>query len=165
MIKTKIRMKRTFIFILTIALFSFAFTFTSHNPTGTKKEPWKQSQLIKPEILAATLKNTNIEKPYIISVGPKGIFGIQPGKGIKNAVEFGACSDEANLNNLKVELFRIEKDREIVIYCGCCPFQDCPNIRPAFKLLNEMNFTNAKLLDIPHNIMQDWIEKGYPMNE
>lgn len=156
-------MKRSVILLFSFVLLAVTFAFTSK--TGNETEPWKKSQLIKPEDLAAKLKNPSAEKPYIISVGPKGIFGLKPGKGVKNSVEFGACSDKGNLNNLRVELFKIEKDREVVIYCGCCPFADCPNIRPAFKLLNDMNFTNAKLLDIPNNIMKDWIEKGYPMNE
>lgn len=158
-------MKRILFFILSVALFSFAFTYKNSNSSGTENEPWKKQQLIKPADLAAKLKNPSVEKPYIISVGPKGIFGLEPGKGVKGSVEFGACSEKANLNNLMVELYKIEKDREIVLYCGCCPFKDCPNIRPAFKLLNDMKFTNHKLLDIQTNIMKDWIEKGYPMNE
>ncbi len=43
-----------------------------------------------------------------------------------------------------------------------CTIANCPNIRPAFSLLNEMKFTNHKLLDIPKNIKVDWIDKGFP---
>jgi thiosulfate/3-mercaptopyruvate sulfurtransferase len=57
------------------------------------------------------------------------------------------------------------KDADIVIYCGCCPFKDCPNIRPAFNLLKEMNYTNTKLLNLPHNLKTDWADKGYPMSK
>ena len=56
------------------------------------------------------------------------------------------------------------KKRNIVIYCGCCPFKDCPNIRPAFSLLNSMKFTNHKLLNLPLNLKTDWINHGYPMS-
>jgi alkanesulfonate monooxygenase len=38
----------------------------------------------------------------------------------------------------------------------------CPNIRPAFSLLNEMKFTHAHLLNLEHNIKTDWVAKGYP---
>ena len=53
----------------------------------------------------------------------------------------------------------------IVIYCGCCPFEHCPNIRPAFNLLNEMGFTNQKLLSLQKNIKADCIDKGYPVSD
>ena len=43
------------------------------------------------------------------------------------------------------------------------PYKNCPNVRPAFTLLNEMKFTNHKLLDLPANLKVDWIDKGYPM--
>jgi hypothetical protein len=36
-------------------------------------------------------------------------------------------------------------------------------VRPAFKLLNDLQFTNAKLLDLSHNLKADWIDKGYPV--
>ncbi|HCS20823.1 MAG TPA: hypothetical protein DIW47_09730 [Bacteroidetes bacterium] len=59
----------------------------------------------------------------------------------------------------------MSRDAEIIIYCGCCPFSDCPNIRPAFEVLNELKFTNPKLLNLPKNLKADWIDKGYPMND
>ena len=51
----------------------------------------------------------------------------------------------------------------MIIYCGCCPFRRCPNVRPAFELLKKMKFTNAKLLNLPTSLNDDWISKGYPM--
>lgn len=34
--------------------------------------------------------------------------------------------------------------------------------RPAIQALKDMNFTNYKLLNLPHNIKIDWIDMGYP---
>jgi thiosulfate/3-mercaptopyruvate sulfurtransferase len=51
----------------------------------------------------------------------------------------------------------------VVIYCGCCPFSRCPNVRPAFELLKEMKFTMPRLLNLPHSLNDDWVSKGYPM--
>ena len=51
----------------------------------------------------------------------------------------------------------------IVIYCGCCPWDDCPNIRPAFRALRQLGFTNVKALDIPQRLGTDWIAKGFPI--
>ena len=74
----------------------------------------------------------------------------------------GPAHEKENLEKLKRQLIPLPKDADIVIYCGCCPFEHCPNIRPAFSLLNEMKFSNARLLNLEHNIKTDWISKGYP---
>jgi len=120
-------------------------------------ELWKPEQLIAPVELAAIINNPVAPQPLIISVGPAGL--------IKGAVDIGPVHEKENLNKLKKLLSEEKKDREIVIYCGCCPFQNCPNIRPAFKLLDEMKFANQKLLNLPHNLKADWINYGYPMND
>ena len=119
-------------------------------------EPWRPDQLMAPNDLAAIINSSTEVKPLIISVGPAGL--------IKDAVDIGPAHEKQNLNKLKELLSKEKKDREIVIYCGCCPFQNCPNIRPAFSLLNSMKFTKHKLLDLPHNLKADWINYGYPMN-
>jgi len=64
---------------------------------------------------------------------------------------------------LQQQLAKLPKDKEIVIYCGCCPFSRCPNARPAFALLQKLKFKNAKLLNLPNNLKVDWINKGYPL--
>ena len=58
--------------------------------------------------------------------------------------------------------FSIPKDTKVVVYCGCCPFEHCPNVRPAIDVLKEMKFTNYYLLNLSHNLKTDWIDKGYP---
>ena len=52
----------------------------------------------------------------------------------------------------------------VVVYCGCCPFEHCPNIRPAMAVLKEMNFTDYYLLNLLRNIKINWIDKGYPVS-
>jgi thiosulfate/3-mercaptopyruvate sulfurtransferase len=117
-------------------------------------EPWKPDQLMPPADLAAILNNPTAMKPLIISIGPDAL--------LKGSIDIGPANNKANLDKLKQFLTKEKKDRSIVIYCGCCPFEHCPNIRPAFILLNEMKFTNHKLLALQHNIKIDWINKGYP---
>jgi|SRR5438477_614012 len=118
-------------------------------------EPWRPDQLMAPADLATIINDSATQQPLIISVGPVGL--------IKGAVDIGPVHEKENLDKLKERLSKEKKDRMIVIYCGCCPFEHCPNIRPAFKLLNEMKFTNQKLLNLPHNLKADWINSGYPM--
>jgi rhodanese-related sulfurtransferase len=71
-------------------------------------------------------------------------------------------NDSENLQKFKKSINKLPRDTSIVIYCGCCPFDRCPDVRPAVALLKEMKFTNFKLLNLPDNIKTDWISKGYP---
>ena len=116
-------------------------------------ETWRKDQLIEPAALAQII-SAKATHPIIYSIG----FGA----GIKNSVVMGPASDGVNLQKWKDVLEKLPKDTSIVIYCGCCPFEHCPNVRPAFKLLNDLHFTNAKLLNLSHNLKADWIDKGYP---
>lgn len=118
-------------------------------------EPWRPDQLMEPKDLATIINNSAAPQPLIISVGPAGL--------IKNAVDIGPAHEKESLDKLKDLLSKEKKDRQIILYCGCCPFDHCPNIRPAFKLLNDMKFTNQKLLNLSHNLKADWINNGYPM--
>lgn len=139
--------------LLTIFLPLIIIFFTSFKDQQT--EIWKLNQLMPPADLAAIIKNPTATKPLIISIGPGAVIIV--------SIDIGPANDSANLEKLKHFLAKEKKDRDIVIYCGCCPFEHCPNIRPAFKLLNEMGFTNHKLLSLQHNIKIDWINMGYPI--
>tara|TARA_B100001057_G_scaffold422227_1_gene443629 strand:+ start:2935 stop:3351 length:417 start_codon:yes stop_codon:yes gene_type:complete len=135
-----------------ILLLLWLFLFTACN---TEKEPWTNSQLIEPSDLNIIISKQN-KLPNIISVGP--------GKVIPSSIGVGECRYEKNLNILKNHLLSFSKDSEIILYCGCCPFKDCPNIRPAFSLLNSLGYKNHKLLNIRNNIKTDWIDMNYPID-
>src|SRR5882672_1670612 len=118
------------------------------------EEPWTPSQLLSPSDLAKTINDPQAKQPYVFCIGPGAV--------IKGSIDIGPTRDSSNLNKLRQQLSALPKDAVVVIYCGCCPFNHCPNIRPAFTLLNEMKFTNPRLLNLEHNIKLDWIDKGYP---
>jgi thiosulfate/3-mercaptopyruvate sulfurtransferase len=118
-------------------------------------EPWTEKELKDPAVLAATLANAKAPQPVIYNIGP-----VQQ---IKGAIAIGPTGVEESLDKLKQQLAKISKDKEVIIYCGCCPFRRCPNVRPAFELLKKLKFTNAKLLNLPTSLNEDWISKGYPM--
>jgi|SRR6267142_3352394 len=121
------------------------------------QEPWTENQLLEPLNLAAVINTPNAKQPTLISIGPGAL--------IRGSIDIGPAKEKANLEALRLYLTKLPKNRDIVIYCGCCPFQHCPNIRPAFQLLNEMKFTNHKLLALRTNIKADWMNKGYPVTE
>jgi rhodanese-related sulfurtransferase len=114
---------------------------------------WTSKQLIQPSELVTAVK---IQKtaPVIFSVGPAAT--------IPNSIEIGMVKDKTNLEKFKNKLSKLPKQTKIVVYCGCCPYEHCPNVRPAIDVLREMKFTNYYLLDLPNNIKKDWIDKGYP---
>jgi hypothetical protein len=147
-------MKKTkIISAILIAMIAGIVSFKNIKQPGN--EPWRQDQLIEPSALATIINNPSAKQPIIYSIG----FG----EGIKNSIIEGPAKDSVNLLKWKKDLEKLPRDTSIVIYCGCCPFVHCPNIRPAFKLLNEMGFTNQKLLDLSHNLKADWLDKGYPV--
>jgi hypothetical protein len=149
-------MKTKQIFPLSLfVLFAAIFTFSSFGQAAGD-EPWTEKQLMAPADLARIINDPRAKQPVVFSIGPQAI--------IKNSVDIGPAKEKENLQKLKQELVKLSKDADIVIYCGCCPFEHCPNIRPAFQLLNQMKFTNHKLLNLPKNIKVDWIDKGYPKN-
>jgi hypothetical protein len=118
-------------------------------------EPWTDKQLKDPAVLAAAITDSKAPRPVFFNIGP-----VQQ---IKGAIAIGPASKPGNLEKLKQQLAKLPKDTEVIIYCGCCPFSRCPNVRPAFELLQKMKFKNAKLLNLPTSLNDDWISKGYPM--
>lgn len=126
----------------------------SFKTEAQKPENWTPDQLIEPATLATEIAaKTNV--PLIISVGP--------GETIPNSIQTGMASTTEGIEALKQELQNLPKNKPIVIYCGCCPFEHCPNVRPAIDVLKEMKFTNYHLLNLSHNIKADWIDQGYPV--
>jgi rhodanese-related sulfurtransferase len=59
----------------------------------------------------------------------------------------------------------VGKDAPIVLYCGCCPWDHCPNIRPAYKALQAAGYKNVKALYLPKSFGEDWAAKGYPVEK
>ena len=113
--------------------------------------------LVQPADLAANLAKT---KPAVFQVGPNVMYRSHH---ITGAVFAGPGSSPAGIALLKAAVSKLPKDREIVIYCGCCPWDKCPNMIPAFAALKEMGYTKVKSLYIAENFKVNWIDKGYPV--
>lgn len=140
--------------LLFIALFmGTAITSIAQTTPALKMNPWKEDQLMEPQTLAGLIDDHK----------PINIYNIGVVQNIKGAINVGAASDSANLVKLKAVLKNVPKNKQIVIYCGCCPMGKCPNIRPAFQMLSDMKFSTISVLDLHTNIKTDWIDKGYPI--
>lgn len=148
--------------VLAFFLFTFSLSLTTkaqipgkESISLDKPNLWTTNDLIQPAELAAILTNKKKTRPAIFNIGVV--------EDIEGSQRLGPASKNDNLVVLKDRLSKLPKSSAIVIYCGCCPFDKCPNIRPAFALMKEMGFVNGRLLNIPVNIKQNWISKGYPM--
>jgi hypothetical protein len=143
--------------VIIIKLFFITGLFLlTKNVCAQNPENWTSKQLMEPSALASILKNEK-QIPVIFNIGPGAI--------IPNSIDIGPAKDSAKLDKLKKQLSGLAKETMVVVYCGCCPFERCPNVRPAIGALKEMNFTNYYLLNLPHNIKTDWIDKHYPVEK
>jgi rhodanese-related sulfurtransferase len=112
--------------------------------------------LIQPRELAAHLD----AKPLVIQVGPNVLYRSHR---IPGAVYAGPGSKAEGLALLKEAVAKVAHDREIVLYCGCCPWDRCPNVQPAVELLKQLGFTKVKALYLADNFKTNWIDAGYPV--
>jgi rhodanese-related sulfurtransferase len=115
--------------------------------------------LVQPSDVAARLaaKDANL---VILHVGPNVLYR---GKHIPGSIYAGFAAKPEGLDAIKAAAQNLPRDREIVIYCGCCPWSHCPNMKPAYELLKQMGFTHVKAMYVETNFAKDWVDKGYPV--
>jgi len=117
-----------------------------------------EMSLVEPSDLAAHVSAT----PAIFYVGPNVLYR---SKHIPNSVYAGPGSKPEGIDLLKKATSSLTRNREIILYCGCCPWDRCPNVKPADDLLREMGFTRVRVLHVPDNFKTNWIDKGYPVQQ
>ena len=98
----------------------------------------------------------------IFQIGPNLLYR---SKHITGAIFAGPANRPEGIALLKAEVDKLPRDREIVLYCGCCPWDHCPNVRPAMELMRQMGFTHVRALYVATNFKADWIDHGYPVEE
>lgn len=120
--------------------------------------PWNQKDVVQPERAAAELQS-GADAPAVLFVGFPMLYR---GAHIPAAVLAGPCSKPEGIAELKKAVANFPRDRKILIYCGCCPFVKCPNVKPAYAALRDMGFSHVQVLELDTNFHTDWVEKGYP---
>jgi rhodanese-related sulfurtransferase len=116
--------------------------------------------LVQPADLAANLKNASTPKPLMLHVGFRLLYTQAHIPGSEYA---GPASEETGLQLLRNRVAKLPRNTPIVIYCGCCPWSDCPNIAAAYDVLHALGFTQVKALYIANNFGTNWIDRGYPV--
>ena len=120
------------------------------------------AHLIQPADLAGSLAASTPDRPPILQIGVQSLY---KGAHITSAIYAGPASTPEGLANLERAVKNLPRDRAIVIYCGCCPWDKCPNVRPAYRRLTELGFTKVQVLKLPTNLHTDWVERGYPVDK
>jgi thiosulfate/3-mercaptopyruvate sulfurtransferase len=116
-------------------------------------------EVIQPEELVKMLHASG-QKPLILNVGPRLLYAQAH---IPGAEYVGAASELTGIEHLRARVKSLPRNQFIVLYCGCCPWQHCPNVRPAFKEMRALGFTRVQVLYISNNFGADWVDKGYPV--
>lgn len=117
------------------------------------------AQQISPEQLSNLLQGPNTRKPLLLHVGSHVLYAQAH---IPGSEYIGPGSTEAGLQQLRKRVDSLPRTKFIVLYCGCCPWGHCPNVKPANDSLRAMGFTKVKVLYIADNFGTNWVDKGYP---
>jgi len=98
------------------------------------------------------------KSPIIINCGNQ--------EDIIGAISIGEISKSTNWKTtLKQVLIKnkLEKSfsKPVVVYCGCCSSDNCPNVEPVIKELTSMGFRDVKGLYFFDGYGPDWKAKDY----
>ena len=125
-------------------------------------EPWSAGDLVEPEQLSVTLTKSPGLRPLVVCVGFATLY---QSAHVPGSFFHGPARDPMALKDLEAAAQGWPRDHEIVLYCGCCPFAQCPNVRPAFLALKHMGFRRLHVLNLPQDFAHDWVARGYPIEK
>jgi thiosulfate/3-mercaptopyruvate sulfurtransferase len=134
------------------------------NTAGTvsSSEPWGENIVRPADLVAELAKASGADKPVVVCTAPPFLYraGHVPG-----AVLHGPMTSPSAIGDLTAWAKPLPRSSNIVIYCGCCPMEQCPNIRPAYQVLKDLGFTRVRVLVLPDNFATDWLGRGYPIEK
>jgi rhodanese-related sulfurtransferase len=150
--------------LIVVGVLALGLAACAGNTAGTASsaEPWGEN-IVKPGDLVAELANTSgADKPVVVYTAPPFLYrsGHVPG-----AVLHGPMTSPSVIGELTAWAQPLPRSANVVIYCGCCPMEQCPNIRPAYKVLKDLGFTRVRVLILPDNFATDWVSRGYPIEK
>ena len=118
------------------------------------------TRLINPDELVKILQSSRGEKPLMIQVGSHVLYSQAH---IPGSEYIGPANSESGLQQLRKRVESMPRSKFIILYCGCCPWSHCPNVKPADDALRALGFTNVRVLYVANNFGADWVDKGYPV--
>jgi thiosulfate/3-mercaptopyruvate sulfurtransferase len=128
--------------------------------SGPGAESIPAADLIGTDELAKIVQSSTAPHPLLFYVGFRPLF-VQAH--IPGSEYYGPASNPAVMEQLRKRLEKVPRNKFIVLYCGCCPWNHCPNVKPAYEAVRGMGFTKFKVLYVPSNLGTDWANKGFPL--
>lgn len=135
--------------------------FTSPRSIQADSDPWRKTETVQPACLAKELANSK-NAPTVVFAGFRQLYSAGH---IKGAQFHGTAGSDEGLKELTAWAAGLPRSTNLVIYCGCCPMERCPNIRPAFKTLEGLGFKNLRVLLLRQDFAADWASKGFPYDK
>ena len=148
-------------FIAIVLLLGVALLSVPSGPLLADSDPWTKSQTVQPADLAKELENSKTA-PAVVFVGFKHLYTAGHIKGAKHD---GTTGGDEGLKEFTTWARPLPRTANLVVYCGCCPMEHCPNIRPAFKALQDLGFKNVRVLLLPTNFETDWAKMDLPYDQ
>jgi thiosulfate/3-mercaptopyruvate sulfurtransferase len=112
---------------------------------------------LTPEELVSLLKDKFV-KPLLFQVGSHTLYAQAH---IPGSEYLGAGNTREGLRRLSDRVNKLPKKTSIILYCGCCLWNHCPNVSPTYEALAKIGFTDIWALYIANNFRFDWVDKGY----
>src|SRR5258708_20159482 len=148
--RSTIRFETVFLASALTVLFAVSATLISvpaiQGDEKQSSDPWTSAHILKPAELAQELADKNGTPPTFVYVGFRTLFA---GGHIPAATFHGSASTEKGLADLKNWADALPRSTNLVIYSGCCPFENCPNIQPALTVLDKMVFKKTTVFVLP----------------
>jgi thiosulfate/3-mercaptopyruvate sulfurtransferase len=148
------------VLLMSILGLSGALPVLSGATEGGQASAIPTADLIQPAALAKMVQVSASDKPLIIQIGSRVLYEEAH---IPGSEYIGPASSAEGRENLRQRLQSVSRGKVVILYCGCCPWSHCPNVKPAWDVVQSLGFSKAKILYIADNFGADWIDKGYPV--
>jgi thiosulfate/3-mercaptopyruvate sulfurtransferase len=121
--------------------------------------PWGTDSVTPADLAKELASASGADKPVVVCTAPPFLYRVGH---IPGAVLHGPASSPEGLTSLTTWAQTLPRSTSVVIYCGCCPLAQCPNLSPAYRALKGLGFTRVRVLPLETNFKTDWVDPGYP---
>jgi hypothetical protein len=152
--------RRSFLALSSLSILAACKAAAGSSGSSRDSVPWPASRVVTSTELAKAVGGAPATRPRVIHVGPERLFHSAH---VPGAVHAGEGGDDDGLAAFAAMLGPLPRDADVVVYCGCCPYANCPNVRPAYAKMVALGFTRGRVLDLPTNLKTDWTDLGFPV--
>jgi poly(3-hydroxybutyrate) depolymerase len=130
--------------------------------SASSGETWGDNQVQPADLVTELANATGADKPTVVCVGPPFLYRAAH---VPGAVLHGPMTSPSVIDEFTAWAKTLPPAANLVVYCGCCPMEVCPNVRPAYKILKDLGFTRVRVLILPTNFATDWVGRGFPVDK